>query len=87
MTSLGIRKRWRGMVRRRLMSIRGRIDSRIERLEEKQQAIGIVASKRGQAREGVRPTTDESVPVTGPAVAVEAKRPTRRRAPQRRTTP
>jgi hypothetical protein len=90
MTSLGLRKRWRGMARRRLMALRGRIDRRIERLEEKQQALRIVASKRGQAYEqrGARPAAEEPVPVTGPAIAVEeAKRPARRRASRRRTTP
>jgi hypothetical protein len=83
MTPLEIRKRWRGMMRRRLMGLRGRIDRRIERLEEKQQRLDMKVAKRG-----AEPATKEtSVPVTGPATpVVEAKRPSRRRTSRRRPT-
>jgi hypothetical protein len=82
MTSLGLRKRWRGMMRRRLMAIRGRIDRRIERLEEKEQALGMTTAKRG-----AEPRAREPAPVTGPAAVVEeVKRPGRRTTRRRPKT-
>ena len=80
MTLLGLRKRWRGMMRRRLMGLRGRIDRRIERLDEKRQRLDVKVAKTG-----AKPAVEEPVPVTGPAAAVsEAKRPSRRRPSRRR---
>ncbi len=61
MTPLGLRKRWRGMVRRRLMSLRGRVDRRIERLDERKQALDMRVTARG-----AEPQPKEPVPVTGP---------------------
>jgi len=49
MTPLGLRKRWRGMMRRRLMGLRGRIDRRIERLDEKRQRLDVKVAKTGHA--------------------------------------
>ena len=75
MTLLGLRQRWRGIVRRRLMGLRGRIDRRIDRLEEKRHRLDVKVAKTG-----AKPATEEPVPVTGPAAPVgEAKRPSRRR--------
>lgn len=73
---MGFRDRLRGIARRRLMVVRGRIDRRIERLDEKRQRLDARIAKRGE-----EPATEEtSVPVTGPAAPVaEAKRPSRRR--------
>ncbi|HUS82674.1 MAG TPA: hypothetical protein VM013_05380 [Dehalococcoidia bacterium] len=80
---MGLRQRWRGMMRRRLMALRGRIDRRIERLDEKRQRLATKVTKRG-----AKPAVEEPVPVTGPAAAVgEAKRPSRRRPSRRRPTP
>ena len=45
MTLQGLRKRWRGMLRRRLMGLRGRIDRRIERLDEKRQRLDVKVAK------------------------------------------
>ena len=70
------------MVRRRLMGLRGRIDRRIERLDEKRQRLDVKVAKTG-----ARPAVEEPVPVTGPAATVsEAKRPSRRRPARRRPT-
>jgi len=65
------------------MALRGRVDRRIERLEEKQQTLHMKTAKRG-----AEPAAEEPVPVTGPATTVvEAKRPSRRRPSRRRSTP
>jgi len=69
----GLRHRWHGFLRRRLERLRGRIDRRIARLDEKAQHL-----KRAPAKpEG-----------EGPAAPVsEPKRPARRRATRGRAAP
>jgi hypothetical protein len=52
------------------MSLRGRIDRRIERLDEKKQALYLKTST-----EGAEPQARTPVPVTGPAEEVEVRRP------------
>ena len=46
----GLRHRWHGFLRRRLERLRGRIDRRIARLEEKEQHLrGTPATPAGEA--------------------------------------
>ena len=67
----GLRDRWHGLVRRRLVKLRGRLDRRIERLDEKQQMLATQSLK-------AQPPVEEEAAVS------EAKRPPRRRSPRRR---
>jgi hypothetical protein len=75
----GLRHRWHGFLRRRLERLRGRIDRRIARLDEKEQHL-----KRAPAK-----VEREAQPsAEGPAAPVsEPKRPARRRATRGRAAP
>jgi hypothetical protein len=43
---MGLRERLRGITRRRLMRLRGRVDKRIDRLEQKRQRLDARLEKR-----------------------------------------
>ena len=61
----GLRHRWHGFLRRRLERLRGRIDRRIARLEEKEQHL---------KRAPIKPEGEGPTPPTRPRVRRRATR-------------